>query len=48
MGDLPGEQWEDIPGLEEYGMISSRGRVKRLSFELTNSLGKVIFSATKR
>lgn len=43
LADLPGEQWEDIPGLEEYGMISSLGRVKRLSFELTNSLGRVIF-----
>jgi hypothetical protein len=29
--DLPDEIWKDVPGLEEYAMISNYGRVKRLS-----------------
>jgi|GEM_PF-402521 len=39
--DLDGEIWKDIPGLESYGMISNRGRVKRLAFELYRSDGKL-------
>jgi len=40
-GDIDGEIWKDIPGLEEYGMISNLGRVKRLAFESVNELGRV-------
>ncbi|UIR56445.1 NUMOD4 domain-containing protein [Sphingobacterium sp. SRCM116780] len=39
--DLEDEIWKDIPGLEEYGMISNYGRVKRLSFEAYNSMGRL-------
>ncbi|GGH27286.1 hypothetical protein FAZ19_18860 [Sphingobacterium alkalisoli] len=40
LADLPGEEWKDLPGLEGYGMISNLGRIKRLSYELTNSVGQ--------
>lgn len=39
--DLVGEIWRDIPGLEDYGMISNYGRVKRLAFESYNSMGRL-------
>jgi len=39
--DMNGEIWKDIPGLEEYGMISNYGRVKRLAFEMYNSVGRL-------
>jgi plasmid maintenance system antidote protein VapI len=40
-GDIEGEIWQDIPGLEGYGMISNLGRVKRLAYESVNELGRV-------
>jgi hypothetical protein len=29
--DLPGEKWKPVPDLEEYFMISNKGRIKRLN-----------------
>jgi len=31
---LPGEKWKDIPGLEGYFLVSSRGRIKRQEREV--------------
>lgn len=39
--DMEGEIWREIPGLEDYGMISNYGRVKRLAFEKYNSVGRL-------
>jgi hypothetical protein len=41
LDDIEGEIWKDIPGLEDYGMISNLGRVKRLAYESVNELGRV-------
>lgn len=40
--DIPGEIWKDIPGLEEYGMISNFGRVKRLEDHRIMSDGRTV------
>jgi len=31
---MKGEQWEDLPGLDGYFMISSYGRIKRHEYEM--------------
>ncbi len=31
--DMKGEEWDDIPGLDGYFMVSNYGRIKRLQFE---------------
>lgn len=41
LADMEGEVWKSLPGLEDYGMISNYGRVKRLAFELENTNGKI-------
>lgn len=41
LADMDGEVWKSLPGLEDYGMISNYGRVKRLAFDLVNKNGKV-------
>jgi len=41
LDNIDGEIWKDIPGLEEYGMISNLGRVKRLAYESVNELGRM-------
>lgn len=33
LDDLPGEEWEDIPGLDGIGRISNMGRVKRMAYQ---------------
>lgn len=39
--NLKGELWKDIPGLEMYGQVSNFGRIKRLSYELEYSDGRI-------
>lgn len=39
---LKGERWEDIPGMEEYYLISNYGRVKSLPRDILYSNGKLI------
>jgi hypothetical protein len=39
LGDLKGEKWKPIPGLEGYFMVSNKGRVKWLYSERPNSIG---------
>jgi len=37
--NISGERWKDIPGLEGYYIVSNRGRVKRLEYEMEYSNG---------
>ncbi|HAK29638.1 MAG TPA: hypothetical protein DCO90_10470 [Sphingobacterium sp.] len=39
--DIDGEIWKPIPGLEDYGMVSNYGRVKRLAYETVNKAGQL-------
>jgi hypothetical protein len=39
--NIRGEQWKDIPGLEDYFLISTYGRVKRLEYVLPFKDGRV-------
>lgn len=32
--NIKGEKWKDIPGLEDYFMVSNFGRIKRLEYEM--------------
>jgi hypothetical protein len=41
-GNIGGEIWKDIPGLEGYGMISNLGRVKRLAYESVIESGRLM------
>jgi len=41
-GNIGGEIWKDIPGLEGYGMISDLGRVKRLAYESVDESGRLM------
>ena len=40
--DIKGEVWKPIPGVEDYGMISNYGSLKRLAFEQMNKQGQTI------
>lgn len=37
--DRPGEQWDDVPGLDGYYQVSNFGRVKRVEREIYDSQG---------
>lgn len=39
--DLKGEQWENIPGLGDYFMVSDYGRIKRLQYEVQYRNGAI-------
>ncbi len=39
LANIDGEKWKDIPGLEGYFRISSKGRVKRMRYEAIYSNG---------
>lgn len=39
--DLKGEEWEDIPGLDGYYMVSNFGRIRRMKREQVNTRGVV-------
>lgn len=41
LANLPGELWEDLPGLDGYYRLSNFGRVKRLAFEIHCSNGQI-------
>ncbi len=41
LGNLKGELWEDIPGLDGYYRISNFGRTKRMAFEILYSNGQL-------
>lgn len=38
---IRGEEWKDIPGLEDYFLISNFGRVKRLEYEMQYRNGAI-------
>lgn len=42
MKDIKGEQWDDVPGLDGYYLVSSFGRIKRLKREVVYPDGKII------
>jgi len=44
---IKGEEWKDIPGLEMYAQISNYGRIKRLSYELEYSDGRIYLKPEK-
>jgi len=44
---IKGERWKDIPGLEDYFMVSNFGRVKRLEFEMQHDNGVTYRRAEK-
>lgn len=39
--NIKGERWKNIPGLEDYFMVSNFGRVKRLEYEMVYKNGAV-------
>ena len=39
--DIKGEDWKDIPGVEDYFLISNLGRVKRLEYEMQYRNGAI-------
>jgi len=43
----PGERWKPIAGLEEYFMVSSMGRIKRLEYETVYKNGAVYVKPEK-
>lgn len=45
--NLKGEIWKDIPDLEMYAQISNYGRIKRLSYELEHSDGRIFLKPEK-
>jgi hypothetical protein len=45
--NIPGERWKDIPELEGYFMISNRGRVRRLEYEMEYSNGALYIKPEK-
>ena len=47
MKDIKGEQWEDIPGLDGYFLISNFGRVKRLEYEMQYRNGAIYVKPEK-
>jgi hypothetical protein len=44
---IKGEKWKDIPGLENYFMVSNFGRVKRLEYEMTYHNGAIYIKPEK-
>lgn len=44
---IKGEKWKDIPGLEDYFMVSNFGRVKRLEYEMQYRNGAMYVKAEK-
>lgn len=41
LDDLEGEEWEDIPGVDGYFLISNFGRVKRQQYEMQYRNGAI-------
>jgi NUMOD4 motif/NUMOD1 domain len=41
LDDLKGEQWEDIPGLDGYFLISNFGRIKRQQYDMQYRNGAI-------
>jgi hypothetical protein len=44
---LKNEKWKDIPGLEDYFMVSNFGRVKRLEYEMEYKNGAIYIKPEK-
>jgi len=40
LDDMEGEEWEDVPGLEMYFLVSNYGRIKRLQYMLEYNDGR--------
>lgn len=47
LDDIEGEQWQDVPGLDGYVLISNFGRIKRQQYETQYSDGSVRVMAEK-
>jgi hypothetical protein len=45
--NIKGEKWKDIPALEMYARVSNYGRIKRLSYELEYSDGRIFLKPEK-
>ncbi len=39
--NIKGEKWKDVPGLEEYFVVSNFGRIKRLEYEIQYKNGAI-------
>lgn len=42
LDDLPGELWDDIPGMDGIGRISNIGRVKRMGYQSETANGRLV------
>ena len=47
LSSLPGEEWEDIPGLDGYFLISNYGRIKRQEYEMQYRNGAIYMKPEK-
>jgi hypothetical protein len=45
--NIKGEKWKDIPGLEMYAQVSNFGRIKRLTYELEYTDGRIFLKPEK-